>query len=501
MADNSTLPATGDVIAADDIGGVKYQRVKPAFGVDGSATDVSATNPLPIVTPDSQSSITGTLSANGTLFTTDALNYATLICDVQGVYTAQVKFQTSIDNTNWTDIQCYPVDMELCPKDILTEDGMVVVPVIGRYIRAVVQGYQNGTVTATAILRQQNMDAFCTANLAKALDDKEGVELRTRVVGSAARDIRQDPISGAIQTYQDNTRIVVPIDMSVVNVVCADIPTYSAMSAYITTGTYAGGQPSVEGLFPDGWRSLTGVQGSAATFSGGLLSAAVHYVMLAGAERIRIRVTTASAGVKTNAVIQLSSQLIPHAIPIISGYGQAVPTSVNSIASAVTLADSFANPTTGHLASDAFQFNGTSWDRARNNAIVTMGDTGAKTATFNGATQTNYNSAGAIITVAVGTVSGTSPTLTAQLQVSYDGTNFLNYGPASTAITATGTIMFVVYPSNMTVAGATPAALTTGATQTVVINSPLPRTWRLAYTIGGTTPSFTFTNAYAAYIL
>ena len=49
MADNTTLnPGTGgDVIASDDIGGVKYQRIKPAWGADGSAVDTSAANPLP----------------------------------------------------------------------------------------------------------------------------------------------------------------------------------------------------------------------------------------------------------------------------------------------------------------------------------------------------------------------------------------------------------------------------------------------------------------------
>ncbi len=50
MADNTTLnPGTGgDVIASDDIGGVKFQRVKPAWGADGSAVDVSEANPLPV---------------------------------------------------------------------------------------------------------------------------------------------------------------------------------------------------------------------------------------------------------------------------------------------------------------------------------------------------------------------------------------------------------------------------------------------------------------------
>jgi hypothetical protein len=48
MADNT--PFTADptqIIAADDIGGVKHQRVKVEFGVDGSATDVSSVTPMP----------------------------------------------------------------------------------------------------------------------------------------------------------------------------------------------------------------------------------------------------------------------------------------------------------------------------------------------------------------------------------------------------------------------------------------------------------------------
>ena len=51
MSDNTQLnPGTGgDVVATDDIGGVKYQRVKVNFGVDGVSTDVSSANPLPVV--------------------------------------------------------------------------------------------------------------------------------------------------------------------------------------------------------------------------------------------------------------------------------------------------------------------------------------------------------------------------------------------------------------------------------------------------------------------
>ena len=59
MADNTTLNAGsgGDVIATDDISGVKYQRVKLTLGADGvNGGDVSSTNALPI--SDNGSSLT-----------------------------------------------------------------------------------------------------------------------------------------------------------------------------------------------------------------------------------------------------------------------------------------------------------------------------------------------------------------------------------------------------------------------------------------------------------
>lgn len=50
MADNTTLNAGvgGDVIASDDVSGVKYQRVKNCYGADGTATDVAAATPMPM---------------------------------------------------------------------------------------------------------------------------------------------------------------------------------------------------------------------------------------------------------------------------------------------------------------------------------------------------------------------------------------------------------------------------------------------------------------------
>lgn len=55
MPDNvGYTPGTGATVAADDISGVLYQRVKIGVGDDGTAVDVSSTNPMPVSDDTSQ---------------------------------------------------------------------------------------------------------------------------------------------------------------------------------------------------------------------------------------------------------------------------------------------------------------------------------------------------------------------------------------------------------------------------------------------------------------
>lgn len=52
MADGVAITAgAGTTIATDDIGGTQYQRIKMAFGIDGAAADVSASDPMPVTAP------------------------------------------------------------------------------------------------------------------------------------------------------------------------------------------------------------------------------------------------------------------------------------------------------------------------------------------------------------------------------------------------------------------------------------------------------------------
>ena len=164
---------------------------------------------------------------------------------------------------------------------------------------------------------------------------------------------------------------------------------------------------------------------------------------------------------------------------------------------AATLADGFANPTVGESGVLNSVFNGTTWDRQRGmSGALTTGDTGAKTATGNGATQTNVGNKGAQIVVNMGAVSGTTPTAVLKLQGSVDGgTTWYDIPGATTAsLTATGVFGITVYPGIAVTAGTT----TTGTT--AMASAVLPRSWRVVWTIGGTTPSFTITNIQVNYL-
>lgn len=73
MADNIQLSAGsgGAVLAADDIASVFHQRVKVEFGTDGNATDVSASNPMPVVQTGTPALPTGA-ATEATLASLDA---------------------------------------------------------------------------------------------------------------------------------------------------------------------------------------------------------------------------------------------------------------------------------------------------------------------------------------------------------------------------------------------------------------------------------------------
>lgn len=154
------------------------------------------------------------------------------------------------------------------------------------------------------------------------------------------------------------------------------------------------------------------------------------------------------------------------------------------------------------VAVQPFLFNNNNVDRQFGNYNTTTGDTPTivSATTTNGATQTNYNARGAIITAILGTVSGTTPAIQMQLQWSPDaGTTWLTYGTATTSLTvATGnTLAIAIYPTTIT------ATLlgTTNSSDNTQVNAPLPRTWRMTYITTGIGISIAVASVNVNYIL
>lgn len=96
MADNlSVTQGSGTVIAADDISGVLHQRIKLTHGVDGTATDASASNPLPVVFSapgTTYTSKSGTITAGNTAQVLAALNTARRGFRIQNLSSADLWF-------------------------------------------------------------------------------------------------------------------------------------------------------------------------------------------------------------------------------------------------------------------------------------------------------------------------------------------------------------------------------------------------------------------------
>lgn len=121
---------------------------------------------------------------------------------------------------------------------------------------------------------------------------------------------------------------------------------------------------------------------------------------------------------------------------------------------------------------------------------VTLAASAAVTATGNTAPAQNQYATGGNIVINITAVSGTTPAVVFKLQ-GQDPTSGTWYDVADAAlasITASGQYKLVVHPAVTPVTGTNAKA-----------SNLLPGTFRLAYTITGTTPSFTFSASAELY--
>jgi hypothetical protein len=112
-----------------------------------------------------------------------------------------------------------------------------------------------------------------------------------------------------------------------------------------------------------------------------------------------------------------------------------------------------------------------------------------------GQLQTNPGFRGLVLTIVLGTVSGTSPTLTVGIFQSYDGVNLINWVTSSAIGVATGGIIrILLYPSASLALGA-------GGTASVAVTLPAPPQFAIDYIVGGTTPSIQISKVWIDYLV
>jgi len=117
-------------------------------------------------------------------------------------------------------------------------------------------------------------------------------------------------------------------------------------------------------------------------------------------------------------------------------------------------------------------FNGTTWDRQRNNEEVTLLASAARTAEANSTDQTNYNGSGLIIIVDW-TVEADTSTLTPRLQIKDSISNdYFTVWSAAADLTAIGTYAYLFQPG------------TAAGSYTEAVNLRVGRTWRFQMGVG-----------------
>lgn len=105
MADNVTLDVMsgGDTVAADDIAGIKFQRVKLIHGGDGvNSGDVSVTNGFPVQSVYTTTTATIASTVSGAV---DLTGYKNIAIQMPATWTtANLTFQGSYDGITYYDV-------------------------------------------------------------------------------------------------------------------------------------------------------------------------------------------------------------------------------------------------------------------------------------------------------------------------------------------------------------------------------------------------------------
>lgn len=127
MADNVTLPGTGTVVAADEVGGVVYQRVKLALGADGAAADLAPGQAamaasVPVAIASNQSAVAVSLATAPALVASAATIGATM--DAGPAWISAYLHTASADASAGVDVTAAPTSgQKIVIDDVIVSTG------------------------------------------------------------------------------------------------------------------------------------------------------------------------------------------------------------------------------------------------------------------------------------------------------------------------------------------------------------------------------------------
>lgn len=157
---------------------------------------------------ESSTPITGSLTDNGVLFTTETLGANTISIQLSGDWQALCTFQVSNDNTYWSNVQGYTFNNYMSSTNTAQDNGVYIFPVTGRYFRVVVSNYKSGTVGVVAYLRQQSLAGIGETMLTQAMDSANNTPMNVTFPGMTSTVGQQStvnslPVTLATENVQD----------------------------------------------------------------------------------------------------------------------------------------------------------------------------------------------------------------------------------------------------------------------------------------------------------
>lgn len=144
---------------------------------------VGLTELLNVTIADGTTPIINSAGANGVLLSVNTLGFNSISVQITGVWEAEITCQASNDNINWVNIQGYAFNSAMSAVDTIVDNDIYIFPVVGAYFQAVVSGYLNGPINATAYLRSQSLAGIGEAALTQAMDSSNGTPINTTFQG------------------------------------------------------------------------------------------------------------------------------------------------------------------------------------------------------------------------------------------------------------------------------------------------------------------------------